>query len=360
VNLKGLRGNRQPLLFLGIFMRRNGYLAWHRRLVLAFAPLLLLQALTGAVLLFHEPLARWLDPVASSAPALPISAIVSGAQAHGGSVDRLFLPDQAGHPALAQMTAADGTTRYAAVDPASGLILREGGLWAFPLEAALQWHYRLMSGTVGLALVALGGVVLALLSGTGLAFWWPAKGRWNKSLTINPKMPARVRLRHWHRNGGVLASVLLLFSAITGFLLSAPDVPRAWTSATPALPYRATPAQIDAAVALGQQQFPDAALRDIRFPWTDRIDINFHAPQRNARAVHVASVRLSRAEVLKAVPADRNDALWMKVLPLHTGDSFGVAGTILLLIEALVLTALAVTGPWMWWQGRKFSGKSRK
>lgn len=341
-------------------MARTGYLAWHRRLALVFAPLLLLQALTGAMLLFHQPLARWLDPATSNLPPLPVSAIVVGAQAHGARVDRLFLPDAAGHSAFAQMTLASGATHYAAVDPATGLVLREGGLLSFPLEAALQWHYHLMDGATGLALVALGGAVLALLSGTGLALWWPAKGRWGKSLAINPRMPSRVRLRHWHRNGGVLASVLLLFSAITGILLSAPDVPAAWTGALPPPPFQSTPAQIDAAVSLARQQFPEATLRDIRFPRTDRIDINFHAPQRDARAVHVVSVRLSVPQVIKAIPADRNDALWMKVLPLHTGDSFGVAGTILLLAEALVLAALALTGPWMWWQARKFSRKARK
>ena len=352
MNLKGLPRNRQPFSFLGIFMRRTGYLAWHRRLALVFAPLLLLQALTGAVLLFHQPLARWVNPAASRGPALPISAIVSGAQAHGGKVDRLFIPANAGDAAFAQLS-LPGTIRYAAIDPASGVILREGGVLAFPLEAALQWHYRLMSGTGGLALVALGGVVLALMSGTGLAFWWPTKGRWAKSLTINPKMPTRVRLRHWHRNGGVLASVMVLFSAITGILLSAPDIPAGWTAVTPPLPYRTTPAQIDAAIAVAQQQFPNAALRDIRFPRMDRIDINFYAHERNARAVHVVSVRLSQPEIVKSIPAAQNDALWMKVLPLHAGDSFGMAGTVLLLIEALVLAGLAVTGPRMWWQNRK-------
>ncbi|MEL0252920.1 MAG: PepSY domain-containing protein, partial [Novosphingobium sp.] len=70
-------------------------------------------------------------------------------------------------------------------------------------------------------------------------------------------------------------------------------------------------------------------------------------------AVHAVQVRLSDAKVLKIVPAAQSPALWMTVMPLHTGQSAGVAGMIVLMLEALALAALSITGPMMWWQQRK-------
>lgn len=333
-------------------MQRSGFLVWHRRLALLFAPLLLLQALTGAALVFQQPLSALTGPRGSDGAPLPVSALVAAAQRDGARLDRLFLPLAAGEPALAQRTALDGKKSYAALDASNGRILREGGVFAFPFEAALQWHYRLMWGTTGLALVALNGLVLIILAGSGIGFWWPAKGRWTrKVLAINPKMPARVRLRQWHRSGGVVVAVLIGLSGVTGVLLSAPDV---FVGGAPAaLDYPATGTQIDAAVSAAQAQFPGAAIRDIRFPHADRLDINFRADDHGPRSVHVVSVQLSSTQVTKVLPAARNEALWMKVLPLHTGESFGLFGRLLLLVEALVLAALAITGPMMWWQQRK-------
>lgn len=332
-------------------MRRSAFLTWHRRMALLFAPLLLLQALTGTVLLFKAPLGRLIDPPASAGPALGVSTLVAAATLPGMRVVRLYPAASPGAPALAHLSTADGQMRYAAIDPASGKVLREGGIWAFPIEAALQWHYRLMWGTSGLAIVALNGLVLALLSATGLGFWWPAAGRWKKSLAINPKMPARVRLRHWHRSGGVIVSLLVLFSAVTGILLALPDLVPA--AAAPTKAYAASPAQIDAAMAAARQAYPNAAIRDVRFPAADWIDVNFLAPEDNPVAVHAVQVRLSDAELLKNVPADQSPALWMKVMPLHTGESAGIIGMILLTLEALAIAALSITGPLMWWQQRK-------
>lgn len=332
-------------------MQRAGYLKWHRRLALPFAPLLLLQALTGALLLFQASLASVLEPQASDGPALPLSALAAANVKQDMRLVRLYLPARPGGPALAQLATAEGGTRYAAIEPASGMILREGGIWSFPLEAARQWHYRLMSGTTGLAIVAINGLVLLALSATGLAFWLPPAGRWKKSLAINPKMPARVRLRHWHRSGGVVVSLLAMFSAVTGVLLAAPDLVPAGPVTATAFP--ATAPQIDAAFDAARQAFPAARVRDVRFPAADRIDVNFFAPEEGPLALHVASASLSEARVLKAVPAAQSPALWMKILPLHTGGIAGIAGALVLLGEAMAVAALAVTGPLMWWQQRK-------
>ena len=342
-------------------------MSWHRRVALVFAPLLLLQALTGALLLFKEPLARIIDPAGmevSGNGARP--AEVSLLLAKASSIDpdyrvaRLFLPQNERATVFAQLNDAAGRTHYASLDPSTGAVLAFGTVWRFPLEAALQLHYRLMDGTAGLAIVLGNGIALIWLAGTGLMTWRPARGRILKSLAIRGNLPARIKLRQFHRSAGVLVSIVVLFSAVSGILLAYPDLADAG-SAPQGLavePYNS--AQVDAAIALASSRFPEARIRDIRFPLADRLDINFFAPERNPRAVHVVSVAPKHRRIIRVIPAHQNDEVWMTVLPLHTGDSFGLAGRILLLAEAAALAFLAVSGPIMWWRARKGIRSKRK
>lgn len=338
-------------------LSRPGLLIFHRRLALAFAPLLLLQALTGSVLLFRAELARTIDAAAmvrTSPPGdVPVSTMVANAAARlpGFRITRLFLPATAQDMAFAQLTDNDGTQRYAAVDPGNGRVVATGSVWRFPLEAALQLHYRLMSAKLGMAVVLANALALTCLSGSGIAFWWPGRRRIAKSLAIHANLPARIRLRQWHRSTGILLSVLILFSATTGALLVAPDLTE--PAAMPQAPLPpADAAQIDRAVARAGAAFPDARLRDIRFA-ADRIDVNFFAPHRNPRAVDVASVSMADGRLRKRIAASDNPVLWMAVLPLHTGDAFGIAGRFALLAEALALLFLAGSGPLNWWRARR-------
>ncbi len=339
---------------------------WHRRIALVFAPLLLFQALTGAILLFKEPLARIIDPAGMevsevSAPPAEVSVLLLAASSIDPDyrVARLFLPQNERATVLAQLSNSAGRIRYASIRPSNGGVLASGNVWRFPLEAALQLHYRLMDGKTGLAIVLCNGLALVWLAGTGLLTWRPAKGQMFRSLAVRRNLPARIKLRQFHRSAGVLGCVLLLFSASTGILLASPDLIAAESApqASAVEPYKSS--QLDAAVALAASQFPGARIRDIRFPLADRIDINFFAPEHNLRAVHVVSVAPARGRIINVVPAHQNDALWMTVLPLHTGDSFGLAGRILLLFEAALLAFLAVSGPLMWWRSRK-SGRSKR
>ncbi|WP_067734228.1 PepSY-associated TM helix domain-containing protein [Novosphingobium naphthalenivorans] len=352
-------------------MTRKTYLSFHRWLALAFAPLLMLQALTGAVLLFRDSLAQLADPAGMTRESPPgqgqasVSRLRERAAAAlpGCRVTRLFLPTTPTGTAFAHLSCTEGALRYASLDPGSARVLAAGTIWRFPLEAALQLHYRLMDSKLGLAVVLANGVALCVLAATGFLFWWPGRGRVRRSLTIRAGAPPHLRLRQWHRSTGVIVSALLLFSATSGVLLVVPDL-AAPTNAGASAGERAVPmpdpGQIDRAVASAQARFPAARLRDIRFPAADRLDINFCAPARNPRAVHVVSVSLPDAKVLRAIPAAENPVLWMTILPLHTGDSFGLGGRLLLLAGALSLAFLAGSGPLMWWRARRNRGKVKR
>ena len=329
---------------------RASLLVLHRWLGLLLGPFLLVQVLTGAFLVLSEPGA------ASHAPprAIAVGALLDSAHdaLPGYRVTRLYLPPQGGK-AFAELADSTGAATYAEIDPAQANSLRSGPLWRFPYRAAIQLHYRLASGTAGMFIVLATGCALALTVICGFLFWWPGWGRVRQALKPRANRPARLRLRHWHRSTGALAAIVALFSAVTGVMLISPDI-----TAAPAPPaqigfVQADPAQVEAALLAAQARFPQSALRDVRFPLADRIDINFHAPERSARAVHVVSVRLSDRAVLKAIPAKASPALWMKVLPLHTGQSFGLIGLVLLLGEAAALVFLVWAGTRLWLNKRR-------
>lgn len=319
--------------------------------------------LTGAALLFKGPLAAAIDPAAmtrqNASGTAPLSTLhANAARAFPGyRVTRIFYPEAQGSVFFAQLSDGDGAARYATLDPGSAQVLASGTIWRFPLEAALQFHYRLLDGRTGMAIVLANGLALALLAGSGLGFWWPGRRRLPRALAISHNAPARLRLRQWHRSLGVILSLVVLFSAVTGALLVAPDL--AAPAGPPAKQFPAPGAgDIDLAINRATGEFPQAAIRDIRFPAADRIDVNFRAPRHNTQAVDVVSVQLSDASLVKRLPAEQNPALWIRVLPLHNGTALGLPGRLFLLIEALVLVFLAMSGPWMWWQARR--SKRRK
>lgn len=337
---------------------RPRLLILHRRVALAAAPLLLLQALTGSILLFRTEIAAMIDPqamVRASPPgATPVSAMAARTKAAlpGFRLVRLHLPATQSDTAFAQLADQDGALRYAAIDPGNGRLLATGSIWRFPTEAALQLHYRLMDAKIGMVIILANSLVLIFLSATGTTFWWPGRKRAMKSLAIRGSAPPRARLRQWHRSAGVLLSLPILFSATTGALLIVPDLAAPVSAASVAAPPPSAIA-IDRAVARASAEFPGARLRDIRFPRADRIDVNFLAPRQGPRAVDVAAVSLSSGELLKRTPATENPALWIRILPLHTGDSFGAGGRVVFLAEALALIFLACSGPLMWWHTRR-------
>lgn len=340
-------------------MNRASLLTVHRRLALAFAPLLLLQGLTGASLLFCGPVAQAIDPAGMTAlgagPTASTSTLAASAETafSGYRTRRMFFPASRGDTVLVELAGTNRPARYASLDPGSGRVLAAGPIWRFPLEAALQLHYGLMSGRLGLFVILANAIVLSLLAASGLGYWWPGRRRALKALAIPKASPKRLKLRLWHRSCGVTLSILLLFSATTGILLVVPDLAAAPGPASVPAPTPRSPEQVEYAVALASRQFPAARLHDIRFPPADKIDVSFFAPERNSRAVHIVSVAVSRGEIIKSVPAEQNPVQWMKVLPLHSGGSFGVAGRLVLLIEGLVLAFLAISGPTVWWRARR-------
>ena len=337
-------------------------LKFHRWLALAIAPFLLVQATTGAALLFHEPLTRVFGPTTTDqGDAVPVSLISRSAQEAWPHLrmTRIFMPANDASFAFARLEGTDRAVRYAAIDPGTGAVLRRGAIWAFPMEAALQIHYQLNSGNIGLIIVSLNGLALILIAATGAWQWWPGHGRIGKTLAGTPRLPKRLRLRGWHRSVGAVVCLVLGTSGVTGILLSAPNLSFSQAAPITQPPVTLTDRQIDSAVASARAAYPGAQIRDIRFGTDGNLVVNIRAPRGGTRAVDVVRVSGRDGQILVNVPYEESEELWQTVMPIHTGDISEPVGRFLMLAAAAALLFLVISGPLTWLRDRKKGKPSR-
>jgi len=333
----------------------------HRWCGLVICAFVLTQALTGGLLVFRAPAAQLIDPSGmvrqSAGGSAPLSRVVASVRAvyPDFELQRIVFPRTARATYFAHLVNARGVVRYASVDPGTGAVLRTGSIWRFPVEAALLIHYELLAGRAGLAVVLLLGASLLTMVVTGLAYWWPRPGRWTRSLDVNWRMPGRAVLRQAHRALGPVAALVVGFSAATGVilafnLLTGPGSTR--STAPSGLPPVAD-TNIDRAFALAQARFPGRGVRDIRMPAPGKFNVFFWAPEHQALAVHGVRIQLQDLSIVSISRAEADRSLSTFVLPLHTGETWGLTGQLILLIEALALAALGVSGPIMWLQATR-------
>jgi uncharacterized iron-regulated membrane protein len=314
---------------------RRTFLLWHRRIGLALAPLVLMQALTGLALLLSP-----MDSPPDSSALLPPSRYIAAAERAMPSMHVFRLDYPKAGPVTARLSGASGETGFVLLGRAAADVVDQGPIWHFPRKVAQEWHFSLLAGRVGASVVGVEAIGLVVLAMTGIGFWWPAKGAVLRALAIPSRAPQRLRLRLWHRTTGVLASGILVMMAITGLLLAWPII------APPAPPNvrhdRALP--IDAAAHLAQAAMNGQALRDIRLAANGHA--TFHFAAHSANVWDLDTFYLSpQAHISRAADAP---ALWMRVLPLHTGDALGTIGTLGIALFALALIFIVISGVVSW------------
>ncbi|WP_066552080.1 PepSY-associated TM helix domain-containing protein [Croceicoccus bisphenolivorans] len=336
-------------------MKPRTLLAIHRWIALAFAPFLILQAVTGAALLYRNNLSALIEPSRTSAAGemAPLSQMIASAESAQPDkrLTRIFLPVTPNGTAFAQLEGTSGSLGHALLDPGNGEVLEQGTLWHFPLEAALQLHFRLNNGNWGLAVVCLYGLALVVIALTGLWHWWPGHHRVMQALRIPARTPKRLKLRAWHRSSGALLALALFVTSLTGVLTGVPSLDFGSTHSAPQPAF--VPAHIDRAFAAAQGRFPDARPRDVRFRPDGSLAVNFFAPRGGEWAVDTVVASTADGSVVSATPYEANDALWTYTLPVHTGTIAGSGGRWLMLAVAAGLLFLAISGPLAWWRSRK-------
>jgi uncharacterized iron-regulated membrane protein len=343
-------------------------LVFHRWLALITGVLLILIALSGAVLVFEGPLAN-----ANAVHVVPGAHLLSldslGARAvaaaGGGTVVGVGpgrAPDEASIVGVARDTSE---TDYV-VNPYTGEVLgRDTGPTRLQVivRRIHQFHTSFLAGPIGNAVVAfltLSSLVLVL---TGLILWWR-----DRLWRINWSASWKRIVFDLHHSLGVFAAVILLFIAGTGvwmgysrqidplvLALNRTPVPTGRPKQAPP-DSGAQPISMDSVVQLAHRAVPGAPVMMVDVSPDAPAFVALRYPEDNTPGGRSrVFIDRYRGTVLRATntrTAEAGTRLMNLQRPLHTGDIFGAASRIIWFLATLVLASQAVTGIMMWWNGR--------
>lgn len=344
---------------------------------LAAAPFLLLIGATGAFLEFEYPIDRWLNPgltqVSPGRSAVPLQTLLQEARAAapGYRVQFLDLSPYSASPEVAyaaQLDQGDAEDPIAALylDPYTGKVLglRRGAGFA---AAVHEFHTDLLLGPRGEVVVMLVAALLSLLGASGLVLWWPRKlfrVEWRGS-------PLRLNLT-LHRTVGIFCSLSLLVFGVSGLvvywqgrgLLPAANRMLHIADAEPSLksgpaPAGTIPITLDEVEAHARQAVPGARTTRISIPAAGaayKVWMKFpedHTPLgRTSLLIDQYSGRVLWSRTSRsAAPTTRYFRQWNR--EIHTGELLGWPTRLLACLTALLLPALALSGPLVWWQRRQ-------
>jgi uncharacterized iron-regulated membrane protein len=261
-------------------------------------------------------------------------------------------------PDLSYYVAAGGSAVY--VNEYTGEILgeRSGPTW---LSQVHQLHLRLLAGQTGRTIVAWAGVLMLVLTISGLYLWWPVK-----RIDINWRIGGRRRWFDIHNTIGVSAFVFLFIVSLTGGVI-------AFESVTSPLFYRLTDSQpYPFAVAVAPRPgaalvTPDAAVDAARKAMPGAIPIAVGPP--NPKSAYRVAMRFpedrtpggrtrvfvdpySGAVVL--AESSRSTAGGTRIInanrAIHTGDILGIPSKIVMSLASLAAVAQVISGLTMWWK----------
>lgn len=332
---------------------------WHRRLGRILAPLLAIQALGGAVLLWMQPLpARQESPTAVQAWASAVDQGVAALarQYPTAKIEYVNLPPDAQAPVSVRLLASSSNeSGWADIDVAHGTAgaLQPDSSKARTLLYGL--HERLLLADAGiwvLRAIALAALVLVVM---GLRAWWRVR-----------KLPSVTPWRRVHRLVGPVAVLPVAMILVTGFVLRSPEWASALLSPKPAqaaaapsvaaAPAAAGPqaATMGQALAAASAALPQARPLRIYPPRNGQIRVRMRGDEWHPLGLNNVFVSTADGSVRRIVRADEQplSVRYLNVVyPLHVAampGSMGVAGTVvarvLWTMLALALAGLALTG----------------
>ena len=249
------------------------------------------------------------------------------------------------------------------INPYTAEILPEIKGKAF-FSLILDLHRRLMLGEVGKQVVAISTISLIILSLSGLYIYWGRVRRaFFRSLTFSFKHHGRAFLSTMHSSIGMWVLPFYLLASLTGLYWSYD-----WYNATlykiagVEKPQRNMPLQmqkgstepnfddyqkaVELFNVLIQKEYSDA---NIRFPQKGSVysfsylDVDSaHYRARNTLELDINSNQIVKHERYEDKPL--NQKLMSSILPLHTGEYFGIIGQIGMFLASSFMLLFTVTG----------------
>lgn len=347
---------------------------------------LLLQCISGSIIVFDHAIDEWLNPdmlITTAEPGstlAPMSDVMSAAQtalpqtAHIRSL-RKPRHEETVYTAFVEMqphSPLHGKRMEILIDPYTAKVTgtREWGTYFTSFIYLL--HFTLLMGTNGALFLGLLAIVVLINIIIGVYLGWPKSRKgWNWLLARQDrKTPLIGLLRRWHILIGLLSLPVLVVLTVSGIsmifhdqtesLLNRPQAPKLEISNTDN-----SPIDIDQWLPSAEQFWPEAEWMRISPPTanspTAALTLRKADDPRHTTGSYMLWLNPSNSEVLaeqdySQLSLRQKTAFWL--FPLHSGEAFGMTGRILVFICGLLAAGLTIAGGWLWYR-RQFRRRER-
>ncbi|WP_374596763.1 PepSY-associated TM helix domain-containing protein [Sphingosinicella sp.] len=346
---------------------RTTLLKLHRWVGLAFAALLLVQGLTGTLLVFRAEIDGIIHPalVVTPGEALPVQTLVDTVREASpeATLQRIRFSEDPTRAAIFVMRANDAPWMVA-VDPYSGGIVRAGSYAAWPTEWLFHLHDTLLAGKTGEIIVTIEGVALIFLAVFGIIIWWPGRRRLKSGFRILTGQGADRTVRTAHRAIGAAIGIVLVMSGVTGALLIHRAALQPYLPVVPRPKFEVALSQaplrpVDTLLADARARHGPLPLREVRFSGAAGQVVALYFQDETSRRPNATrqyfynayeGIELGRYEPA-ALPPMNTAYDWL--FTIHTGKAGGLVGRLVVLAAGLSLVFFAGSGVWLWFSARR-------
>ena len=292
------------------------------------------------------------------------------------TIEELVLPQEPDDTVKFLALQSDGREVGIFVNPYTGETVGRNSDQQFrPMLAIRQFHtHLLIQRRSGHMILTVAACCLLGLAVTGIVLWWPRK------IFKVCGGPSQTVVFDLHQMLGLWSSACVLLFALTGIAIGLADQVNRWVFAASHVPpvtwpqqpkppaVGVSPLSPDDLLAKAKSIAPGARpiVLDFGDPPNDPVLVIMKFPEDHLGRTHVILDRYTgdvlRFDNTRTMPvAVKYARMWNQ--EIHTGDIFGWPTRILACIFSLAVAALAVTGPWIWWNrnraGGLFVGKQR-
>lgn len=358
----------------------------HRWLGIALGAWFALVGLSGAILVFEDPIDASLNPrllqTIARGPHLGAQAIVEHAESAYplGLVEKIRFPVADGE--VFRLTVRTKPRRVGAerveamFDPVSGAHLGARSLDAIGvappdlMRTLYEFHRNVLLGNAGSNIVGIAGLLLLASAITGIVLATPrSRAALKRLVWINPRASGTRIAYDVHRSSGVMFSVTLLLATLTGATLVYVNYVRdlvgvfSKVAPFPTVPWQPQdaqrPLQLNRVIADLKQQFPDHTLLEMHGSPRQTAGHLYYLKQRGD--VHrlgdtlVWINPLSGQLMVERSPRTRTagEGFMHWLFPLHSGTAFGTAGQIAMSATGAAPLLMVITGLWVWLRKRR-------
>lgn len=334
-------------------------------------------ALTGSVIVFRGEIERSALPIGAPAgnPAhrvdLDAAAREIGRFRPGSHIHRIHLPAGPGDPYIFQIESSEKGTERIASDASSGRIL--GTVQSGWVDWVVDLHRNILAGKPGRATVGAFGVVLFVLSASGLLIWLTGARNW-RAWSSAPRQGSTRRFHfELHRVSGLWAYSFLAVISFTGVGLAYPDTLRQVVQALTGKPANArTPKGIKAKSQLsfdeyleaGRNAMPDGIATEMRLPEAGKGPVDLRLSRSGdlmsgGNHVYLNPATAAVVAIDRVVDRPIGARFLAALAPIHYGEFGGIGTKIAWAVLGLTPMLLFVTGLIAWWRPPKPKASAR-